>query len=42
MWARLPGADLAVAVGRAGRSIHQRERERLDLLARTVSDLLRA
>ena len=42
MWARLPGADLAVAVGRAGRSIHQRERERLDLLARTVGELLRA
>lgn len=40
MWARLPGAGLSVVVGRSGRAIHQRERQRLELLATTVAGLL--
>jgi hypothetical protein len=42
MWARLPGAELSVAVGRAGRPIHQRERHRLDLLAMIAGQLVQS
>lgn len=42
MWARLPSARLSVAVGRASRPIHERERRRLELLATTVAELLPA
>jgi len=39
-WARLPTRDLAVAVGRAGRPFHTRERQHLNLLGRIADSLL--
>jgi hypothetical protein len=39
-WARLPTSDLAVAVGRAGRPFHARERQHLSLLGRIADPLL--
>ena len=40
MWARLPTAGLVVATGRAARAVHERERQRVTLLARIVDGLL--
>jgi hypothetical protein len=40
MWARLPAAGLVVATGRAARAAHERERDRIILLARIVDGLL--
>lgn len=40
MWARLPRAGVAVAVGRARRPVHERERTRIELLARITDALL--
>ena len=40
MWARLPRAGIAIAVGRAQRPVHERERGRIELLARITDALL--
>ncbi|HET9546601.1 MAG TPA: hypothetical protein VFO97_02140 [Desertimonas sp.] len=40
LWARLPRAALLIAAGRAARAAHERERVRLQVLARTVDHLL--
>jgi hypothetical protein len=40
MWARLPRAGIAIAVGRARRPVHERERARIELLARITDALL--
>jgi hypothetical protein len=40
MWARLPRAGIAIAVGRAQRPVHEQERARIDLLARITDALL--
>ena len=40
MWARLPSTGLVVASGRADRAVHERERARLNLLARIVDGML--
>jgi hypothetical protein len=40
MWARLPRAGIAIAVGRAQRPVHDQERARIDLLARITDALL--
>jgi hypothetical protein len=40
VWARLPATGLVVATGRAARAAHERERERIILLARIVDGLL--
>ncbi|MBA3605116.1 MAG: hypothetical protein M3487_07055 [Actinomycetota bacterium] len=40
VWMALRGADLTVAAGRAARPIHERERERVVLLARVADALL--
>ena len=40
MWARLPSAGVAVAAGRSQRTVHERERTRIALLARVIDRLL--
>jgi hypothetical protein len=40
MWARLPSTGLVVATGRAARAVHERERQRIALLARVVDSLI--
>jgi hypothetical protein len=40
LWARLPRAALVVAAGRSSRAAHERERARLQILARTVDGVL--
>ncbi len=40
LWASMPAAGLTVAVGRGARAIHERERARLHVLARTLDRLL--
>jgi hypothetical protein len=40
LWARLPVSGLFVATGRAARAVHERERARVNLLARVVDALL--
>ena len=40
LWARLPRAGLMIAAGRASRAAHERERARMQVLARTVDQLL--
>jgi hypothetical protein len=40
LWARLPRAAVLIAAGRASRAAHERERTRLQVLARTVDHLL--
>jgi len=40
LWARLPRAALVVAAGRSSRAAHERERVRLQILARTVDGVL--
>lgn len=40
LWARLPGAGVVVATGRAARAVHERERQRVTTLARVVDQLL--
>ena len=40
LWARLPRAALFIAAGRASRAAHERERIRLQILARTIDQLL--
>ena len=40
-WARLPATDLSIAIGRAGRPFHTRERQHLSLLGRIADSLLR-
>jgi hypothetical protein len=40
LWARLPGARVVVATGRAARAVHERERQRITTLARVVDQLL--
>ena len=40
LWARLPRAAVLIAAGRASRAAHERERIRLQVLARTVDHLL--
>ena len=42
LWARLPRASVFIAAGRASRAAHQRERIRLQILARTIDQLLPA
>ena len=42
LWARLPRAAVFIAAGRASRAAHERERVRLQILARTVDQLLAA
>jgi hypothetical protein len=39
-WGRLPAIDVVVAVGRAGRPIHTRERQQMGLLCRVADALL--
>jgi hypothetical protein len=39
-WADLPMSGLWVAAGRSERPVHERERVRLDLFARTADALL--
>lgn len=39
-WARLPAADVTVAMGRSGRPFHTRERQQLVLLCRVADALL--
>jgi hypothetical protein len=39
VWARLPGAGIVIAAGRAGRPVHERERSRVGLLA-VIADAL--
>ncbi|MBI5089732.1 MAG: ACT domain-containing protein [Actinobacteria bacterium] len=39
-WARLPAAEVTVAVGRANRPFHTRERQQMALLCRTADSLL--
>lgn len=40
MWARLGSADVTVATGRADRTVHDRERQRIATLARIVDQLV--
>jgi hypothetical protein len=40
MWARLPRSRMLIAAGRSSRAAHERERVRLQILARTVDQLL--
>ena len=40
LWARLPLAAVFIAAGRASRAAHERERIRLQILARTIDHLL--
>jgi hypothetical protein len=40
MWARLPRTGTAIAVGRAQRPVHERERGRVELLARITDALI--
>ena len=40
MWASLPSAGVAVAAGRSQRTVHERERTRIALLARVIDRLL--
>ena len=40
LWARLPRAAVFIAAGRASRAAHERERVRLQVLARTIDQLL--
>ena len=40
LWARLPRSAVLVAAGRSSRAAHERERVRLQILARTVDHLL--
>ncbi len=40
LWARLPLASAFIAAGRASRAAHERERSRLQILARTIDQLL--
>jgi hypothetical protein len=40
LWARLPRAAVFIAAGRASRAAHERERIRLQILARTIDQLL--
>ena len=40
LWARLPRASAFIAAGRASRAAHERERSRLQILARTIDQLL--
>ena len=42
LWARLPRAAVFIAAGRASRAAHERERIRLQILARTIDQLLAA
>jgi hypothetical protein len=42
LWARLPASALLIAAGRSSRAAHERERVRLQILARTVDHLLAA
>lgn len=42
LWASMPMAGLTVAIGRGTRAIHERERARLRVLARTLNRLLAA
>jgi hypothetical protein len=42
LWARLPRASMFIAAGRASRAAHERERVRLQVLARTVDHVLAA
>jgi hypothetical protein len=42
LWARLPRAAVFIAAGRASRAAHERERTRLQILARTIDHLLTA
>jgi hypothetical protein len=39
-WGRLEGTDIVVAIGRAGRPIHTRERQQVTLLCRLTAALL--
>jgi hypothetical protein len=40
MWARLPRSGIAIAVGRTERPVHERERARVELLARITDALI--
>jgi hypothetical protein len=40
LWARLPRSGALIAAGRSSRAAHERERVRLQILARTVDQLL--
>jgi hypothetical protein len=40
LWARLPRSSVLIAAGRSSRAAHERERVRLQILARTVDHLL--
>jgi hypothetical protein len=42
LWARLPRSSMLIAAGRSSRAAHERERVRLQILARTVDHLLAA
>jgi hypothetical protein len=42
LWAHLPRAAVFIAAGRASRAAHERERIRLQILARTIDHLLAA
>jgi hypothetical protein len=40
MWARLPRSGIAIAAGRKMRPVHERERARVELLARITDALI--